>query len=491
MAEIKKEAKKISKHFSVYMFGTILNKIVSFLMIPIYTSFLKPADYGVMQLLTLSTEVIGMIISAGIASAMFRFYFEYKTESDRNQVISTAMLTFAAMALICLGVVSLFSDFLALKILDSSNYYYYFLITFTSLWLNTNVQMGFTYIRIQEKSTQFLAYSMFKLVLSLSLNIYFVAILQIGVLGILLSTLISSTVFTIILVIPTLIKVKIRFSMKKCKQMLRYGAPLIPTSLAAFVVHSSDRFFIKYYLGLADTGIYSLGYKFGNIPNNFIAAPFMQIWEVRFFKSFKEKNAGKLFGQMFTYLCFLLCFVGLGLSVLIKDTLIIISDSAYWSAYKIVPIIILSYVVFSFQYFFNMGIYFNKKTSYLAYINTSNAILNVTLNFFLIKNYGLWGAAFSTLICFSYKSIITFYISNKLYKIEIEFFRILKLFLAAFIIYLVCYHISLSSVYLNLIIKCFIVLLFPLLIYLLKFLSVDEKRLLKDFIQRRQVHSNV
>ena len=358
-----KEAKVVAHHSSVYMLAAILNKVVGFLMIPIYTRFLLPSDYGIMELLGITTDVIGMVISIGIASAMYRFYFEYDAEEDRDEVISTAVLTFGAIALVSLFALSLLSHFLAIKILNAEKYYYYFLIAFCSLWFSTILQMGYSYLRIKEESGKYLLYSLSRMILSLSLNIYLVAIMKIGVFGILLSTLLTSMTFSFLLVLPIMVRVGIRFSFGKCKAMIKFGAPLIPTNLAAFVVHASDRFFINHYVGLAQTGLYSLGYKFGSLPNNFIAAPFIQIWDVRFFKSYKDKNAHVIFGKIFTYLCFLTIFAGLGISVLIKDALQIMSDSLYWSAYKIVPIILISYIIFSFQYYFKMGILIKKKLS--------------------------------------------------------------------------------------------------------------------------------
>lgn len=491
MADFRRETKTVVRHSSVYMLATILNKVVSFLMIPIYTRFLLPSDYGIMEIVGLTTDVIGMVISIGIAAAMYRFYFEYSSQEDRNEVVSTAVLTFGSIALICLLALSSSSRFLSLNVLKTQEYYYYFLIAFCSLWFNTILQMGYSYLRIKEQSVKYLIYSLARLILALFLNIYLVAIIRMGVIGVLLATLITSIVFAILLVLPIMLRVGSHFSLEKCKAMIKYGAPLIPTNLAAFIVHASDRFFINHYVGLAQTGIYSLGYKFGNLPNNFIAAPFMQIWEVRFFKWHKDKNAHIVFGRIFTYLCFVAIFAGLGISVLIRDALKIISDASYWSAYKIVPIIIISYIVFSFQYYFKMGILIEKKTKYLAYINMSNAGLNIILNFLLISRYGIWGAAFATLACFAYKVVLTYIIGNKLYKITFEAERLMKLILVALILYFTCHHISLNVVYTALFLKLGIACLFPFLLYLLKFYTPEEKDYIRQFFRNPRLAISV
>ena len=273
------------------MLGTVLSRIVGFLMIPLYTRFLTPADYGIMQLLVLTADIIGMVISVGIASSMYRFYFEYEGAAEKNEVISTAILSFGTIGLVSLAGVSLFSKNLSLSLLNSEHYYFYFLISFASLWFNTILEMGYNYLRIEKKSVQFILFSLLKLVAAVALNIYFVAVMKLGVLGILLSTLISTLALNFILTLPLLMR-RIRFSLQKAREMLKYGAPMIPTNLAAFIVHASDRFFIKHFTGLADTGLYSLGYRFGSLPNEFVAAPFMQIWEVRFLEARKRRTPG-------------------------------------------------------------------------------------------------------------------------------------------------------------------------------------------------------
>ena len=91
------------------------------------------------------------------------------------------------------------------------------------------------------------------------------------------------------------------------------------------------------------------------------------------------------------------------MAVTIKDLIVIIVPPEYYKAYKIVPPIIFSYIIFSFHYHLNIGIFIKKKTKYLAIINGSNAVLNLSLNYILISKFGIWGAVWSTFICFVYK----------------------------------------------------------------------------------------
>ena len=182
-----------------------------------------------------------------------------------------------------------------------------------------------------------------------------------------------------------------------------------------------------------------------------------------------------MFGRIFTYFLFFMIFAGLGVSILTKDVLMVIADKKFWPAYKIVPIIVMATTIFSFHYHLNMGILIHKKTKYLAYINFSNGIFVLILNFLLIPRYGVYGAAYATLIAFIYKISLTYYFSSKYYKIHFEFVRIGKILLVSAVIYLLCISVKIQSIYISLIIKSFAIFTFPVLLLGIKFYTQEEK----------------
>jgi O-antigen/teichoic acid export membrane protein len=130
-------------------------------------------------------------------------------------------------------------------------------------------------------------------------------------------------------------------------------------------------------------------------------------------------------------------------------------------AYKIVPIIVLADVIFTLQYHFNMGFVIEKKTKYFAYINASNGILNLTINFLLIPRYG---AAYATLISFTYVATMSYLLGKRFFKIHFEFIRLGKILMAAGVVYVAAQHVSLSSLYLTILIKSLVLLSFPLIL---------------------------
>ncbi len=124
-----------------------------------------------------------------------------------------------------------------------------------------------------------------------------------------------------------------------------------------------------------------------------------------------------------------------------RDALLLVGKPDFYDAAKIVPIIVLSYIVFGMHYHMEIGIMISKKTKYLAYINMGNAALNIGLNFLLIPKYGAFGAAYATLVCFINKVGWTRWISNRLYPLQFEYGRILKIVVSAGFVFLIAWFI--------------------------------------------------
>ena len=270
-------------------------------------------------------------------------------------------------------------------------------------------------------------------------------------------------------------KIGFNVSLEVVKKLIKFGLPLIPSNLAAYLVVASDRLFIKQYVSIAETGLYSLGYKFGVLVNNFVTTPFNQIWGPRRLEMFKKGNSEAIFCRIFTYYTFVLIMGGLVISVLSREIVHLMADEAYWDSYKIIPLITLAHIVFSFFYHFNVGIMVEKKTKFFAYINIMNAIINLILNYFLIRAYGIWGAGFATLISYFLRTALCYYYSNKLHKIHVEWLRVLILIGGGIAYYYAIDFIHIANIFISAPLKVFLALTFPLVLYIFGFFYTEEK----------------
>jgi len=488
---VKKESKILAHHALIYGLGNLLNRIVGFLMIPIYTRFFSPSDYGVMELVTLTTQIISIIASAGIANAIGRFYFQYEDSVNRNEVLSTSIIAFSLLSLIIIGPLCLMGSQLSLLLFGTVSFSSFFFISILSIWTSSLSAIGFLYMRIRKQSLRFLLFSLLKLIIALGLNVYFVVYLKVGVIGVLYSTLISSSIFMLLLNGPILFHTGLKFSRDKFNEIVKFGLPLIPASLGNMIVLSSDRFFLNNLCSMADTGLYSLASRFAVIPSQFVTYPFMQIWDVRRLEIYKQKKSEEFMGRVFTYFCLLIILVGLGVSVLARDVIMIMADSKFWSAYKVIPILILAQVIVSFFQHFNFGILITKKTKLFSYIDLTNGTLNLVLNYFLIKKYGVMGAAFATLISYTLRVVMVYIVTVPLYKIHFEAIRVCKLFAAAFVVYVTSTLFAVDSVWHSLSLNFLLLLLFPFILFGSNFFRKDEVEWGKSSIRKILVSVNV
>jgi O-antigen/teichoic acid export membrane protein len=488
MAEsVTKEAKVIARHTAVYGMANVLDRAVSFIMLPVYTRYLTPADYGVLELIGMTVALLAVALGMGVEAAVSRFYFDYKDPEKRKLVVSSGLLGYSGFALIFVVILLPFSDALAGLILDSVSLGHYFVVALIGLGLSFIQPINLAYLRVQQKSGTLMLVQVAKTFFGLSLVILLVVVKEMGVYGVLLGTMLSDLVFTIFLTVFTLIHTRLRVDWTLVKGMIMFGLPLVPSNMSAYIVRASDRWFVKEYVNMASTGLYSIGYKFGTLVHQFVTSPFIQIWTPRRFEYFEKEGSDRIFARIFTYFCAVSLFVGLMISLLSKEIIQLMTTEAFWSSYLIVPVIVLAYIVFSFHYHFNVGILIKKATKYIAYVNMANAGLNIVLNFIIIRRYGVWGAAFTALICYLFKSGMTYYYANRLYPISVEWRRVSTLFIGAIGLFLAGSLIDTGSLWLNAAAKVGVGLTYPLILYWMRMFDSSEIAKIKEIIRTRRV----
>ena len=467
------DIKSLLRHSSIYGISNLLQKGIGFIMIPVYTHYLTPRDYGILELMDLTINIIAMVMGMRLGSAIIRYYHHYENPEDKQEVFSTAMIfvLFSTVVLVC-GL-EFFARPISGIVLGSPDYFRYFQIMFISMGFQTIATVPENWLLTQKKSLAYSLISIGTLFSYLSLNILFIVIYRMGVMGMLLSMIITKFLNTSSLLILIRKDICFSFSWEKLSHMIRFGLPLIPESFCMFIIHFSDRFFVQNFCQLDQLGQYSLGYKFGMMLSYLVAEPFFRIWNTQRFEIAKKDNSQYTFSRFFTYFSFIMFFGALGISIFIEEVIYVMAPEEYQGASAIVFLIVLSYVFYGMSDYLRLGIMLTYKTKYAAYINMVSAVLNLIFNWYFIRNYGIMGAAVSTLLTFFCHCLFTLVISQKLYYIPLEYKRTVILFAVSGIIY------GLSEMILmpfaaKFMTKCALILLFPALLYLCGFFTQEE-----------------
>lgn len=477
------ELKTFFKHTSVYGMAEFLKKGIGFIMIPVYTRYLLPADYGLLELLDLTLNVAGMLVGFRIGAAIIRYYYHFDDPKDRDEVFTTALIFAAIVSFLGLAALIVFSHPISELMAGNNQYAKYFQIIFVCLAIQTIYLVSENYLLAQKKSILYSCLSIGNLILALSLNILFLVVFKMGVWAVVLSMLITKSLNGVVVVAITLKGVRLTLSWQKLKMMIKYGMPLVPAAFSMFLIHFSDRFFVQRYCDLYELGLYSLGYKFGMILSVLVSAPIFRIWNTQRFEIAKQDDAKMVFKRIFTYYSAIIVFAGLGLTVFIDDAIRLLASSPYHGASAVVPLIVLSYVLYGMASFFNLGIMLTYKTKYVAYIQMTVAGLNILLNVLFISHFGIMGAAFSTFLSFLCLAGLTLFFSQKAYFIPFEYARVLILLALSGGIFAVSHWMDLPFV-LSVGIKGLLMALFPVALFMVKFFREEEieegKQLLRD-----------
>lgn len=433
---MKKELGRFAKHTTIYALGVVLSKAVGFLMIPVYTRLLQPRDYGVLEMLDLVVFFSGLFAATGIYSAVFRFYAAFEREEDKKEVIATALLYNGVLSAVVTLAIICFASQIAGAVLGSTSYSPFVRIVAITLFFSNLSEVPLAYWRAQARTTLFVAVSFTRTLVALSLNIIALVLLRWGVQGVLLANLCTNVIAGLALFGVVAAQVPRRIISSKLKEMLRYGIPIVPSYLVSFLLTFSDRFFLRHFASLSVVGVYSLGYKLAGVLAVLVSGPFSMAWSWQQFELAQEEKGPQVYAKIQTYRLFVSLFIGLGISVFARDVLKIMTTQPYWSAYQVVPLITLSYILSDVRSVVLTRILVKKATHYLPLVGLGTAVANALLNYFFISRYMAMGAAIATVLSYAVHLILTYVVAQRVQPVPYEYGRSALMLGTATVIYL-------------------------------------------------------
>lgn len=474
------------KHSFVYSLGNLAIKVVGIFLLPAYSDYLSTAEIGVWAVLETTAEFLVAIFSLNIANAMMRWWADAENEEDKKSYVFTtfAVLVFAGilMNLSLQPFATVFSE----MFYQTKDFTVYFQILFLSVTFDMANKYFFSLIRILEKSTLYIFVNVAKLIVVLSLTLYFIINLQLGVKGIILAQLIGHAL-GFVLLLPLLFKnIIFKFQINVLGKMLSYSIPLAFTALSGVLFRMGDRYVIKFLADDARVGVYHLATKVSGLLNFFILQSFQMAFLPIAYKMYKEPNAKRFFSKVFTYLAVGLTFGALGLSLFAEEFFKIFAsgNEDFWEAAKFVPLLTVSVVLLGIRYMLSLNFRFAKRTIMLAAYVSVFSIVNILLNLVLVPKIDVYGAILSSIIVSFVLNIFYYYSGRKLFYVKYEIGKIIIAFIIAVLLYSISFLIVDFNFILKLTIKISLIVVFPVILYFTGFLEQIEKQRIKESIKK-------
>lgn len=407
--------KKVLKNAGLYTIVQIIQGVVSFLMLPIYTKYLSPTDYGIVSVVTSVINFLGIFYILGLHGALVKYYVYYEDDKEKqNELVSTIIITVFIIAGTFTGLFILLHKVLLEKFLNGIDFYPYLFYSLISIFFSSIYICYQALLQIRAKGNK---YSIIQLCIvfgTLILNIIFIIVFKFQAMGMILSGLIINILVFIYAIISLNKEFTISFNKEILRKSLKYSLPLLPHSLANWTSNLVDRILLNNLLSAKFVGIYNVGYQFGNIIN-IVALAVNNAFIPWFFSEMKGENDRSALKKFAIVFIMIYSIGAMWLSILAPIVLKIMVNEKYMAAVTCIPYIAFAYVYNGIYYFFVSGLFYNERgTKYIFLGSMTGAVINIILNYVLIPRYEIVGSSIATLVSFITTSILVLIISIRI-----------------------------------------------------------------------------
>lgn len=405
--------KKFAKDFGIYAIGNIGSKLVTFMLVPLYTYFItNPADFGYYDICMTIAFCLVPVVSLQFTEGSFRFLINEKSAQSRSAVI-----TYVWVTLIRNSVILLLLGIVIDCIVDIRFLSYIVLFGISQTFFDVHLQIA----RGLKRTDVFVQASMMNAFSIAVFSVLTVVILRMGIEGILISN-ICARFLSLAFMTVRLELFKKYLSMKSLNKtvktdLLKYSIPLLPMAMAWWVLNSNNLFFIKHFLGLEENGIYAVLAKFTSILY-VLANIFYQTWQQNALENYHSENRDQFFTNVFNSYVYILCVLAALFPFAVRLNYFWLVSPEYESSAQYLFINSIVIVSFALAAFFELGYQCAKKTRRLLPSIFLAAIINMALNYFLVRHIGLYGIIFSSIITFQTLFIYRWIDTKKYMKVR-------------------------------------------------------------------------
>lgn len=382
--------KKLVSNTVIFAIGTFSSKVLVFLLMPLYTRVLTDAEYGVTDLIVQTGNLLLPLVSLGIVNAVIRFGLD--RDIRKHDVFTTGLVTILAGFCIML---------LAYPLLDMLDFLSgHTMLIYAFVLMSSLRSLCSQFVRARGQVRLYAVDGILSTVTTILFNVWFLVGLKGGVFGYVLAIVCSDALSVLFLGLNAELWRFIRFQglqRSVSRAMLKYAVPLIPNNILWWITNVSDRYIVAYMMGEKYNGLYAAAYKVPSVVI-LVSGIFMDAWQMSAVT--ESKGRGNFFSKVFRSYSSLLFITGSGIILFSKVIMKLLVSEAFYESWRYIPFLVIA-TVFTCIVNFLGSIYMVEKKSVLSLATTTaGAVTNIILNFLLIPDFGVNGAAVATFISY-------------------------------------------------------------------------------------------
>lgn len=416
--------KRLAGETAIYGLGSILPRVINFVLIVPHTSVFDPAEYGVITDVYAWVAFLNVMYTFGMETAFFRF--ATREGANPQTVFNTAQTAVGIITLILSLFFIAFSGPIASSI-DIPGYKNYIIWLTCIVAIDALVAIPFARLRLEKKALRFATFRLINVLLIVALNFYFLTFNynpEIGVAYVFLINLLANALYLVFFT-PAFLRWRPSLDRHMFSAMLVYAFPIMITGLAGATNEMFSRITLRawlpdnFYPGRSSAhalGVFGANYKFAVFMNlaiqsfRFAAEPF-------FFSNARDKNSPQLFATVNHYFVIVCCILLLGVGVNLDILKHVLRDEAYWEGLYIVPVLLVAYLFLGVYYNISVWFKLTDRTYFGTLISVGGALITILANFILIPVAGYMGSSWATLLCFFSMAVACYYIGQRYYPV--------------------------------------------------------------------------
>jgi O-antigen/teichoic acid export membrane protein len=385
--------RKWGRDYVLYGAGSAARQLAAVIMLPIYTRYLSPADYGAVEICSLIVGCMSLIAGLSLGEGIFRYFHT----SRGHQVVSTALIVGLASNGLGALVLAAISPALAALFLGPEYSSKLILLLGLTLIAECCSSIPMCHMRAEGRAVMFFWLGILRLVLNLAFNIYLVVFADLGPLGVIYGALASTTIVAVVALPYTLARTRIVWSRDAARALVAFGVPLSLANVAVFYLGAADRFFIEHFFSLAQVGVYALAARIAQGFTLICYEPFGQVWDAEKYRLWQRHRSIEPVQSVFRLLCANLLVGGALLSIFAREVLALLAHHDFAHAADIAPVLIAAATLTVLSMFARLGSLVADRTRNVNRAAWVSAGALTALALLLVPQFGAMGAAFAVL----------------------------------------------------------------------------------------------
>ena len=390
---------RLTRHSAIYGLADLVARFLGVLLLPLYTAYLSPADYGKIEILVAASAVLLVVLRRGVSEGFFRFYFDSRAPAHHRTVIRTTFWFTMATATVALVLATAFAEPLS-RLLQLGDEPDLVRAAAVGLWAQMNYTQLTAVLRAEERSLEFAIATLANVLVTITVTVLLVVVLETGPLGALIGVFAGTLAVYAVLLVRRRADLGFELDRPLLRAMNRFGAPLIPAALGLWAIGFADRWFIAVLDDQSEVGVYSVAVRVASAVL-FLQLAFRRAWPTFAYSIEDDREARTAYARVLTYVVLATSWVALGLTLLGPWLVrLLTSEPEFYRAADAVGLLAFSAVAYAGFSVISIGSGRAKRTQGNWVVAGLGAVVNVALCFALIPSYGMVGAAVATLAAY-------------------------------------------------------------------------------------------